>query len=168
MGVTAKVALNAWRGREKRIGMKRLGTMTAAILLTIPAIAMAENGMFVIEGRCQKLQIGEHDFSNICSSKAVSTSYDDGRVGFHFVTNGGVALTFSGLDLPNISEDEDETGIDSIILNVGGGTKSSKISAVGRCRYGNPFKGKMTIDCKAKTGGMAYHARFKTNGKPPK
>jgi hypothetical protein len=126
--------------------------------------------MVVLNGSCDKLTLGKKKYGDVCSSKILSTSYPDGRVGFYFVMEDGRSITFSGMDGENPTPDTDITNIDKVIANFNVKTpdKPNVFAATGKCSFGNPYKGKSTISCKGKlSDGRAFAGVFTTDGSPP-
>lgn len=143
----------------------------SAISLTalIPIGSASAQSMLALTGKCTQLVVGKNNFTNGCDGKILSTTYNDGRVGFYFVLKNGAILTISGMDLPNPSKNSDAFRIDRLIFNIGGGVPSSSTRASGKCVYTNPYIGKATVTCTGKTAsGEKIAAKFVTDGRPPR
>ncbi|EJT04967.1 hypothetical protein [Rhizobium sp. CCGE 510] len=138
----------------------------------VPAQATKMNGMqfFVLNGTCDKLVVGNLDWTASCDGKLMSTSYSNRRVGFHFITKDAKGASFSGMDGANPSKDADVTNIDEVILDtVGAGKNPKPFEATGKCLYSNPYTGDpTTVSCSGKMkDGRTFSAIFTTDGSPP-
>jgi hypothetical protein len=151
-----------------RLTVYSIGMLLAPIY-AISAAPSAAQTMMTLTGKCQKLVIGQHDFSKFCQGKLINSAHKNGRVGFYFLFGGTSTVTFSGTDRPNPTPDTDEIRIDLALLNIGTDSQgTSRQSAKGKCSYGNPYKGKMTVKCAGTLkDGMKFSAVFRTDGRPP-
>ena len=144
-----------------------------ALLLNSTVSAQTKIGdaqVMILNGTCETLILGKDQLGSACSPKIMSTSYPDGRVGFYFVLNGGRTITFSGMDGDNPTPDTDIMMIDKVIANLDAPKRGrpEALRATGKCSYGNPYKGRMTVACKGRlAGGGAFEGVFTTDGRPP-
>ena len=76
-------------------------------------------------------------------------------------------LTFSG-QAKQIKPDPDTAvqPLDEVILSYKGKT-DPLITAVGTCKYNNPYNGPSYVDCHAQTEHGAFDAHFVSNGAEP-
>ncbi|MCJ2099468.1 hypothetical protein [Methylobacterium sp. E-046] len=123
--------------------------------------------MAVANGTCTRLSIQNREYGNQCSGKLLNTIYPDGRVGFYFVTEAGAALTFTGMGSRQVKPNADTAvqPVDGIFFTYKG--KTDRLSAVGTCRFTNPYQRAGTVACHADTPNGPYEAAFRTDGKPP-
>ena len=117
-----------------------------------------------VTGDCLKLVI--EGYSHSCKDYLMQTAYDDGRIGFYFVSDEdkGKIVTFSGLGQQQevVSDNSRLQPIDGVI----GKTGITKVE--GECFFENPFIGPARIECAAKSaGGDIYSAHFLTDGEAP-
>jgi hypothetical protein len=117
-----------------------------------------------VTGDCLKLVI--EGYSHSCKDYLMQTAYDDGRIGFYFVSDAdkGKIVTFSGLGQQQavVSDNSRLQPIDGVI------GKAGIIEVEGECFFENPFIGPARIECAAKSdGGGIYSANFRTNGEAP-
>jgi hypothetical protein len=156
-----------------RVACKRIFPLAGLCgLLATSAMAQTKVGdaeMVSLEGACEHLVIGDLALSDTCSSKLLSVSYPDGRVGFYFVLDDGRIVTFSGMDGDNPTADSDVVDLDKLIMTRKDTPDQPDVfAATGTCTFGNPFKGVMTIACEGTLSDKrAFSASFKTNGQPP-
>lgn len=123
--------------------------------------------MMGVKGTCRQLTLGDRDATASCTGTMLNTAYEDGRVGFYFVTRDALAVTFSGMGgQTHPNPDTAIQSVDKIITTKDGLT--SEAQATGVCRFTNPFKGPGIVSCKARTGSGEFSAAFETDGKPPK
>ncbi|MBY5323583.1 hypothetical protein HFN11_25245 [Rhizobium leguminosarum] len=122
-----------------------------------------------LTGSCDKLILGKQKLADSCSGKLLNMSYPDGRVGFYFILDDGLIVTFSGMDAPNPTPDTDVVKVDKVIMGVKGKPKDPEVvAATGTCTYGNPYKGESTVSCDGTmSNGQRFSARFTSDGKPP-
>ncbi len=138
--------------------------------LTVAADAQEQNplkGILLVKGRCNRLITLGQDMTAKCGSAVINTEFADGRTGFYFTEADGTALTFSGMGPQQTKLDENNIiqPIDMVIFNVQG--KISKLTATGKCRFGNPYNGPAPISCQAETKGGAFEGDFMTDGSAP-
>lgn len=117
-----------------------------------------------VKGTCAKLVIGGQAYP--CKGYFLQTDYDDGRIGFYFVSEeeSEEVVTFSGYgpEQEYVSENSRLQPIDGII------GKAGVTKATGECYFENPFAGPARIECEAKgDGGKIYSAQILTDGTPP-
>lgn len=167
------------RGRWGMPGCKRknaiLGLLAcvgvmACVGLMAPGAAHAENplkGLMLLKGRCMRLVIRGQDATRICNPALMNTEYADGRTGFYFTAQKDTVVTFSGMGPEQITLRAGTIvqPIDMIITNIAG--RVDKVRAVGRCRFGNPYKGSALIACEADTANGSYVGTFATDGSAP-
>jgi hypothetical protein len=138
--------------------------------LSTPSLAGKLNGadMYLLKGTCDKLVVGDEIYTS-CAPGLLSTSYPNGRIGFHFSTQEGTAISFSGIDGENPTKDADVSLIDKVIINVKGGDGAEDFEADGECIYTNPFTGEpATVNCSGRIGdGRTFSAIFTTDGSKP-
>ena len=120
-----------------------------------------------VEGACQNLTIGGEDHTTNCKGTLLNTEYDDERTGFYFATTDQVIVTFSsrGDQEQKIDTDTVTAPVDEVIVSSGG--KIDRLQATGACRFGNPYKGPMLIQCTADTERGRFEGAFLTDGKQP-
>ncbi|WP_305525956.1 hypothetical protein [Methylobacterium amylolyticum] len=147
--------------------MRAILMLSAVPALAAPATAAKLPTMALANGHCDVLIIGGKDRTASCAGKLLNTIYDNGRVGFYFVTDGGAAITFSGDGSSQINPNPDAAvqPVDGIIFSYKG--KTDRNAAVGTCRFTNPYKPPGTVECRAETQGGLYEAKFTTDGRPP-
>ena len=117
-----------------------------------------------VTGECLNLVIEEHSYP--CKDYLMQTAYDDGRIGFYFVSDDdkGKIVTFSGLGQQQavVSDNSRLQPIDGVI------GKAGIVEVEGECFFENPFIGPARIKCAAKSGrGDIYSAHFLTDGEAP-
>ena len=117
-----------------------------------------------VTGECLNLVIEGHSYP--CKDYLMQTAYDDGRIGFYFVSDAdkGKIVTFSGLGQQQevVSDNSRLQPIDGVI------GKAGIIEVEGECFFENPFIGPARIECAAKSGGGdIYSANFLTDGEAP-
>jgi hypothetical protein len=156
----------------RRIFISWLVAATSFAAVSLPDIAGADNGvpmksMAIVKGRCNHLIVLGSDKTNACQSKMLNTEFVDGRSGFYFVASDDVVISFSGMGPGQIKLNEDIAiqPIDTIIVGVKG--RTSKVRAVGKCRFENPLKGSVPISCQADTPEGIFEADFVTDGSAP-
>lgn len=165
--IDAALALSA-----KLIGA--LAIYSCLLAIAEPASAQSNVGgaqVLVLDGSCDKLTLGKRKMADRCSPKMMSTSYPHGRVGFYFIMEDGTGVTISGMDGANPTPDTDVTVVDKVIVNLDPKklNKPDVFPATGKCTFGNPYKGEMTISCKGKLrDGRAFAGSFTTDGAPPR
>ncbi len=143
-----------------------LTTFVVVIALLDSGARGAElNGTATIKGRCTKLILADQVVRG-CQGILLNTSYADGRSGFYFVS-GDTIVTFTGAGSRQIMQGPDKVAqpIDQVITSIKGKPRQAK--AVGSCRFGNPYKGAVTIECRADTQQGRYEGDFTTDGLPP-
>lgn len=125
----------------------------------------------LMTGKCSALITSGRDFSDTCEGKILNSGHANGRVGFYFFISDKAVLTISGEDLPNPSENTDETRVDMILLNLGiEGAPPSETKAFGKCRYDNPFQGvPAKVRCNGTMeDGSPFEAQFLSDGSEPR
>jgi hypothetical protein len=143
--------------------------LLVAGMVVLPGFAAAQQ-LVTVSGSCDRLVVGAKAFTPLCKGIAINTVYDSGRVGFIFTIASEALVTFSGMDMANPTPDTDRTMLDRVIFFKLGkaGEPPSVTKVTGNCDYGNPYKGKMTIDCEAAgADGSKYSVQFRTDGNPP-
>lgn len=146
-----------------------------ATICLLPSFALAQhalgNGgtMYIISGTCNKLVVGDKSYAD-CSPGLVSTQYPNRRVGFHFSTQIGLGVSFSGMDGENPTRNSDVSIIDKVIINRhAGGMEADSFDATGKCLYENPYAGipaKVTCSGRLKDG-RKFNAMFISDGSKP-
>lgn len=143
------------------------GLSATLMALSFPSEASSQS-MMSMTGKCTQLVFGKTNLTRSCEGKILSTTYDDGRVGFYFILTTGSIFTISGMDLPNPSKNSDALRIDKVIFNMEGGAPVTTANASGKCVYTNPYAGKATVTCTGKTSkGEKIAAKFVSDGRPP-
>lgn len=153
----------------------RMTGILALSLLSLPAAtgtaqtSLGNAQMIAVEGTCDALRIGKRDMSTACGTKLLNIVYPNGRLGFYFVLGDGTLVGFTGIDGENPTPDDDLLQVDQIIATRKDTPDKPDVSrAKGTCRYGNPYKGVMTLSSSGTLAkGGAFAAIFTTNGKPP-
>lgn len=135
-----------------------------------PTLAQEAAPTFVvIGGQCAKLVVAGVDFTGTCNPKVASNNAGPDKVMFHFALADGTAVSIVGIDLPNPSSDSDE--IEIVRVHVGkklGPLGKGPHAASGKCVFGNPYAGPMTIRCDGAVGKKTLVADFLTDGLAPK
>lgn len=151
--------------------MTRFKSVNAITILSVLFIAGASQAddrkllyLLSVTGNCSELVI--EGASLPCKGTLLQTNFDDGRIGFYFVsdTDKGKIVTFSGLGQQQVvvSDNSRLQPIDSVIGKAG----ITKLE--GECFFENPFIGPARIECSAKSdGGGIYSANFLTDGEKP-
>ncbi len=134
------------------------------------AIAQEAAPTFVaIGGQCEKLIIADTDVTDACNSKVVSNNIAPDKVIFHFALADGTAVSIVGIDLPNPSPDSDEIEIVRVHVSKKlGSLAKGPHAASGKCAFGNPYVGQMTLRCDGAVRDRILLAKFLTDGQAPK
>lgn len=136
----------------------------------LPALAQEAAPTFVvIGGQCGQLVVAGVDVTSTCNSKVASNNAEPDKVIFHFALADGTAISIVGTDLPNPSPDSDQ--IEVVQVHVGkklGPLRKGPHAALGKCTFGNPYAGPMTIRCDGAIGKKPFLAEFLTDGHEPK
>lgn len=144
-----------------------------AVLAPLPMGAEAQDsipglvGQFTVTGQCLRVSMARENLTKGCTGEMAISVYSDRRTGFHLLMANGHIISVSGIHPQQGSGDV--VDIDRIILNEGlESNKPQVFSAKGRCSYGNPFAGKMTVRCSGTLGKETdFTIAFETDGKPP-
>src|SRR5215218_6635734 len=134
----------------------------------------AEAGKFVqavtISGECIKLVHAGHPVEG-CKNIVVNMNYSTGVSAYWFVTDRTV-LSFAGDGSRRIEQGSDLViqSIERILLaaKVHGTDDTREDDAVGFCRFGDPTKRGMMVECMAHTQAGLYEGTFVADGNPPK
>ncbi len=143
---------------------------TAASILFVSQVLQAKdrlNAIMTLDGQCDRLIAGLNDITPRCKGTLANTSYTSERSGFYFVATDGAIITFSGEGNRQINRDKDNVvqPVDVIVFSFSGATE--RMSAVGACSFGNPYKGPTVIECSADTGKAKFEGKFTSNGVKP-
>ena len=148
-----------------------LTLLAAAVPLLSPAAETERQllGLLTITGKCLRVVVGAEDFSQGCGGSLGTSAFSDGRTGFYFTLRSNHILTFSGLGVARTGKDGDGFAIDRVIFNSGVETTKPKVlAATGRCTFGDPYKGAMTVRCDGNLAqGTPFSASFHSDGSPP-
>ena len=122
------------------------------------------NYLVTIEGVCSKLLVNGEVLP--CKNALIQTEYQDGRIGFYFLEEGGSGkiLTFSGSGLKQkkLSENVRVQPVDGVIQ------KDGILNVSGECYFENPYVGEANIKCVATdASGMPFEGHFLTDGSEP-
>ena len=122
------------------------------------------NYLMAIKGVCSKLLVNGEVFP--CKKSLIHTEYQDGRIGFYFLEEGGSGkiLTFSGSGLKQkkLSENVRIQPVDGVIQ------KDGILNVSGECYFENPYVGEANIKCvAADASGMPFEGHFLTDGSEP-
>ncbi|MGV8938860.1 MAG: hypothetical protein ACOH2J_17210 [Allorhizobium sp.] len=155
--------------------MKAKTAVLALFVVSVPVISPAAEsepqllGLLTLTGKCLQVVVGAEDFSKGCSGSLGTSAFSDGRTGFYFSLRSNHILTFSGLGVAGTGKDDDGFAIDRVIFNNGVETNKPKVlAATGRCTFGDPYKGEMTVRCNGNLAqGTPFSASFHSDGKPP-
>ena len=122
------------------------------------------NYLMAIKGVCSKLLVNGEVFP--CKNSLIHTEYQDGRIGFYFLEEGGSGkvLTFSGSGLKQkkLSENVRIQPVDGVIQ------KDGILNVSGECYFENPYVGEANIKCVATdASGIPFEGHFLTDGSEP-
>jgi len=166
LGVTAQILGVAMR----IVAISALVPIACVGIVAMPALANAQNkltAMVILQGTCKKLVGGKARTSD-CTGKLLNTEYSDGRLGFYFVTTGGMALTFSTRGREQVKADENTAIVPVDMLFTTGKGQTDKVQAVGTCKFANPYRGvPAPVECTADTARGRYEAAFLSDGSKP-
>jgi hypothetical protein len=143
----------------------------SCVMIAVPSYGVEH--VMSLDGVCQKLFVQKYDWTKWCKNRVVNSVTDNGDVGFTFVSsnpNISSTVTFDGRGPDQVKPSPDSViqPVRRIIFSIAGmGIKPKEERAVGSCRFANPYKGKMTIQCSAQTHDGHFEAVFQTNGQPP-
>jgi hypothetical protein len=155
----------------KAVEVSALVPIICVGIIAMPALAYAQNkltAMVVLQGSCKKLVVGGKVRTSECTGKLLNTEYSDGRLGFYFVSAGGMALTFSTRGREQVKADENTAIVPVDMLLTTGKGQSDKIQAVGTCKFTNPYRGvPAPVACTADTARGRYEATFLSDGSKP-
>src|SRR5215207_802256 len=150
-------------------------TLGADAALPAESKRQAEAGKFVqavtISGECIKLVHAGHPVDG-CKNILVNMNYSTGVSAYWFVTDRTV-LSFAGDGSRRIEQGSDLVlqSIERVLLAAKGNDKEDDTredDAVGFCRFGNPTRKGMMVECLAHTQGGLYEGTFVADGDPPK
>jgi hypothetical protein len=124
-----------------------------------------------ISGECIKLVHAGHPVDG-CKNILVNLNYSTGVSAYWFVTDRTV-LSFAGDGSRRIEQGSDLVvqSIERVLLAAKGNDKEDDTredDAVGFCRFGNPTRKGMMVECLAHTQGGLYEGTFVADGDPPK
>jgi hypothetical protein len=151
-----------------------VAALAGGLLWCVSGALAAENdaipglvGVVDLKGRCLRVVLGGQDVTRNCNGALSISVYADHRAGFHFAMGNGHIISISGL--PEANGNANVIVVDRVVLNEGLETnKPQTFTASGRCSYGDPYKGRMTIRCNGSFGKSTdFTAAFETDGKPP-
>ena len=122
------------------------------------------NYLMTIKGVCSKLLVNGEVLP--CKNSLIQTEYQDGRIGFYFLEEGGSGkiLTFSGSGLKQkkLSENVRIQPVDGVIQ------KDGILNVSGECYFENPYVGEANVKCvAADASGMQFEGHFLTDGSEP-
>jgi len=146
--------------------LRRFASSAAFLIMANASAYSAEpSALAEIEGQCTKFVYAGRALDG-CKNVLLNTIYKDGRTGFYLLSGSNI-VTFSGHGSRQVKRGVDDIiqPIDTVITAING--KASGIKATGSCRFGNPYKGAVKIQCAADTRNGRFEADFLTNGQPP-
>ena len=152
-----------------------VATLGVDAAVPIESKRKAEAGKFVqavtISGKCIKLVHAGHPVDG-CKNILVNMNYSTGVSAYWFVTDRTV-LSFAGDGSRRIEQGSDLVvqSIERVLLAAKGNDKEDDTredDAVGFCRFGNPTKSGMMVECLAHTQAGLYEGTFMADGTPPK
>lgn len=146
----------------------------AICIAVIPAMAQPEkpyNYMVFLKGRCTKLVVAGKNFTPICSSTLMNTSYRVGRVSFAvYLSDKKGAVSFSGTSDVQTSLTRYTLYLDKILLaGPAFGVETIYTNVAGICQvYGDPTKEVSTIRCRTEAQSQPVsELEFITDGTEP-
>ena len=122
-----------------------------------------------ISGECIKLVHAGHPVDG-CKNILVNMNYSTGVSAYWFMTDRTI-LSFAGDGSRPIEQGSDVViqSIERVILAAKANEDDAKEDdAVGFCRFGDPTKRGMTVECMAHTQAGLYEGTFVADGNPPK
>ena len=128
--------------------------------------------MDTLSGECIKLVHAGHPVTG-CKSILVNMNYDTGVSTYWFMTDHSI-LSFAGTGSRRAEQGSDIVvqSIERLFLaDMGDDGKeddAKEEEAVGFCRFGDPTRKGMMVECKARTHGGHYEGAFVADGSPPK
>lgn len=150
--------------------MKLAALLPALAFLAAPAApACAQSGAEIrMQGRCERLVIGDADLSASCGDVLVNT-VSGSRTSFDFLAKDGQTLSFSGGGAQQ-ERTEDNDPLQPINLVVPGRRGKDSIvrnpaPAAGACRFTTPEPGKTMIDCEVTSQGKTFAGAFVTDAR---
>jgi hypothetical protein len=151
-----------------------VATLGADAALPAESKRQAEAGKFVqavtISGECIKLVHAGHPVEG-CKNILLNMNYSTGLSAYWFVTDRTV-LSFAGDGSRRIEQGSDLViqSIERVLLaaKVHGTDDTREDDAVGFCRFGDPTKRGMMVECLAHTQAGLYEGTFVADGTPPK
>lgn len=145
--------------------MRLFAAAAASLALLAPAMAASPTHMYSIEGRCDRLALGDADLTRTCGEQLMQMVYDDGRVGLYAFADGQI-FAFSGTD-DEMVHGEIRQELDKVILGKSQ-TDIREIAVDGTCLYENPFAGVARFECDAiARDGTTFSLVFITDGSAP-
>lgn len=174
LSVIARVARRGmFLCRVAAVGL--FGVASAAWIAGFPAKAVEEGGRTIpglvgllkLSGKCLRVSLARQDLTAACTGYLNIAVYADRRAGFHVTMGKGHVLTVSGVH--PAGDTGNAVTVDRVVLNDGiEANKPQVFTANGRCAYGNPYVGKMTLRCTGTFGKSTdFTLAFETDGKPP-
>ena len=152
-----------------------VATLGAGAALQTESKRKAEAGKFVqaatISGECIKLVHAGRSVAG-CKTILMNMNYSTGVSAFWFMTNRTI-LSFAGDGSRRIEHGSDLViqFIGRVLLAANTNDKEDdtrKDNAAGFCRFGNPTKKGMMVECLAYTQEGLYEGAFVADGNPPK
>jgi len=122
-----------------------------------------------ISGECIKLVHAGHPVDG-CKNILVNMNYSTGVSAYWFMTDRTI-LSFAGDGSRPIEQGSDVViqSIERVILAAKANEDDAKEeNAVGFCRFGDPTKRGMMVECMAHTQAGLYEGTFVADGNPPK
>ena len=143
------------------------GILVSIILFHSDVWAQTENTLthfMGVSGVCEELLI--QDEPTLCKKDLFHSEYENGRLGFWFVSDDGktsMSFTGYGQNQITINENTRRFDLDGVVVEIG------KLPASGTCLFENPFIGEAKIECDAlDIDGYHYKGKFLTDGSKPK
>jgi hypothetical protein len=126
-------------------------------------------GTAIVRGKCTKLIVSGKNFTADCKGEAASITQPNGAILFVFSIRTGGMFSFQG-DGRKVKGNSNGARLPVNIVHLAdqAGELLGTDRASGSCQFGDPYQGRATISCSAKSkqfGSMS--ASFITNGKPP-
>ena len=151
-----------------------VATLGADAALPAESKRQAEAGKFVqavtISGECIKLVHAGHPVDG-CKNILVNVNYSTGASVYWFMTDHAI-LSFAGDGSRRVKQGSDIViqSIERVILADTANEEDDpkEDDAVGFCRFGDPTKSGMLVECMAHTQAGLYEGTFVADGNPPK
>ena len=148
-----------------------------AAVVAVPAFTLAAQIRHVTEitgvnGACTFYTTPLKTVSGRCARHVIEEDFNDGMLSFNYLVRGApkrntAIISFMGNGLLEIDRGPNYVLLPVDHIFIDSKTVDTAIAAVGTCAFGNPYAGKVPINCQAQTGEGAFKADFETNGSKP-